>query len=253
MCFSAVARSAEFSFTVSPRRRYSLEPSNRFPVLEVLLEATALVKDVVGVASVDEQVREDRDALAVITAEARLSSGLLLGLTAGAESGRCGEQQGKQHCRNSEEEGIDDAFGTLAHQRRIFGLRSLASCKRCRMWQFPRTLLAPTSPRKQSLMPSSPLRHLLRASGHALQAVVQIGKGGTNQAVIAQVARALLDHELIKVKLARECPETRFEVAERSGRRPGGRRRAESSANTVPLYRRHPKRPRFEGEAARTL
>jgi RNA-binding protein len=93
-------------------------------------------------------------------------------------------------------------------------------------------------------MPSSPLRRLLRASGHALQAVVQIGKGGTNAAVIAQVARALLDHELIKVKLSRECPETRFEVAERL---------VQILGRTILLYQRHPKQPRFEGEAARTL
>ena len=108
---------------------------------------------------------------------------------------------------------------------------------------------APTSPRKQSLMPSTPLRRLLRASGHALQAVVQIGKGGTNEAVIAQVAQALLDHELIKVKLAQECPETRFEVAERLAESPGVNV-VQILGRTILLYKRHPKQPRFEGEAA---
>jgi RNA-binding protein len=98
-------------------------------------------------------------------------------------------------------------------------------------------------------MPSTPLRRLLRASGHALQAIVQIGKGGTNPAVIAQVARALFDHELVKVKLARECPETRFEVAERLGDGPGVNV-VQILGNTILLYKRHPKHPRFEGEAA---
>jgi RNA-binding protein len=119
---------------------------------------------------------------------------------------------------------------------------------RCLVWQLA-AMLAPTSPRKQSLMPSTPLRRLLRASGHALQAIVQIGKGGTNPAVIAQVARALFDHELVKVKLARECPETRFEVAERLGDGPGVNV-VQILGNTILLYKRHPKHPHFEGEAA---
>ena len=98
-------------------------------------------------------------------------------------------------------------------------------------------------------MPSTPLRRLLRASGHALQAVVQIGEGGTNEAVIAQVAQALLDHELIKVKLGQECPETRFEVAERLGEGPGVNV-VQILGRTILLYKRHPKEPRFEGEVA---
>ena len=98
-------------------------------------------------------------------------------------------------------------------------------------------------------MPSTPLRRVLRASGHSLQAVVQIGKGGTNEAVIAQIARALFDHELVKVKLAQECPETRFEAAERLGEGPGVNV-VQILGRTILLYKRHPKQPRFEGEAA---
>jgi RNA-binding protein len=98
-------------------------------------------------------------------------------------------------------------------------------------------------------MPSTPLRRLLRAHGHALSAVVQIGKAGINPAVIAQVARALFDHELIKVKLARECPETRFEVAERLGEGPGVNV-VQILGRTILLYKRHPKQPRFEGLAS---
>lgn len=123
--------------------------------------------------------------------------------------------------------------------------------RRCLVWQLA-PMPAPTSPRKQSLMPSTPLRRLLRASGHALQVVVQIGKSGTNQGVVAQVTRALFDHELIKVKLARECPETRFEVAERLGQCPGVNV-VQILGRMILLYKRHPEQPRFEGEAARTL
>jgi len=67
------------------------------------------------------------------------------------------------------------------------------------MWHFHR-MPAPTSPRKKSLMPSTPLRRRLRGLGHALTPVVQIGKLGASDAVAKQVNQALLDHELVKVK-----------------------------------------------------
>src|SRR5512143_3365150 len=75
------------------------------------------------------------------------------------------------------------------------------------LWHF-RGMPAPTSPRKKSLMPSTELRRRLRAAGHALSPVVQVGKLGTTNAVLDQVTCALRDHELIKVKLGSECPET---------------------------------------------
>jgi RNA-binding protein len=104
---------------------------------------------------------------------------------------------------------------------------------------------APQSPRKQSLMPSTELRRRLRAAGHALAPVVQIGKLGTTDAAVKQVTRALLDHELIKVKLAAECPETRFEVAEVLAAMPGAKV-VQILGRTILLYRRRPKRPKFE-------
>jgi RNA-binding protein len=104
---------------------------------------------------------------------------------------------------------------------------------------------APTSPRKQSLMPSSELRRRLRAAGHALAPVVQIGKQGGTEAVDLQVERALLDHELIKVKIGTECPETRFQLAERFAALPGAKV-AQILGRTLLLYKRHPKHPRFE-------
>ena len=71
----------------------------------------------------------------------------------------------------------------------------------------------PTSPRKRSLMPSSPLRRQLRAAGHHLSPVVQVGKEGVTEAVLRQLDRALLDHELVKVKMGTETPEDRFASA----------------------------------------
>ena len=44
-------------------------------------------------------------------------------------------------------------------------------------------------------------RRHLRALGHHLTAVVQIGKEGVSDSLVAATEQALLDHELIKVKL----------------------------------------------------
>jgi len=105
---------------------------------------------------------------------------------------------------------------------------------------------AATNPKKRALMPSSPLRRALRAAGHHLAPIVQVGKEGVTEALLRQLDRALLDHELVKVKVGSESPEDRFEAAEAlaSG---GGAQLAQILGRTVLLYRRHPKKPRFEG------
>jgi RNA-binding protein len=115
---------------------------------------------------------------------------------------------------------------------------------RANLWHFV-AMLTPTSPRKRSLMPSTPLRRTLRGTGHALSPVVQIGKQGVTPPVVTQVTRALLDHELIKIKLGTECPESRFEVAERLSTEPGVNI-VQILGRTILLYKRHPKQPKFE-------
>ena len=55
-------------------------------------------------------------------------------------------------------------------------------------------------------------RHLRRLA-HALDPVVQIGAAGVTAGVIAALDRALGDHELVKVRIARERDE-RGEIAE---------------------------------------
>jgi RNA-binding protein len=116
--------------------------------------------------------------------------------------------------------------------------------ERADLWHFQR-MPAPTSPRKKSLMPSTPLRRTLRALGHPLDPVVQIGKQGATPAVLKQVGQALLDHELIKVKLGTECPETRFELGERFGAE-AGVNVVQILGRTILLYKRHPKKPKYE-------
>lgn len=53
----------------------------------------------------------------------------------------------------------------------------------------------------------------LRALGHALDPVVQIGKGGITPALVTQTLTQLAAHELIKVRIATEAPIPRKDAA----------------------------------------
>jgi RNA-binding protein len=94
-------------------------------------------------------------------------------------------------------------------------------------------------------MPSSKLRKTLRAAGHHLSPVVQVGKEGVSGAVLAQLDEQLAAHELVKVRIGTESPEDRFEAAERLGSAAGAQI-AQILGRTVLVYRRHPEKPRFE-------
>jgi len=98
-------------------------------------------------------------------------------------------------------------------------------------------------------MPSGPLRRALRAAGHHLHPVVQVGKEGVSEAVVGALDAQLSAHELVKVKVGGESPEDRFEAAERlaSG---AGAAVAQILGRTVLVYRKHPERPRFEPGSA---
>jgi RNA-binding protein len=104
----------------------------------------------------------------------------------------------------------------------------------------------PKNPKKRSLMPSSPLRRQLRGAGHHLSPIVQVGKEGVTEAVLRQLDRALLDHELVKVKAGSETPEDRFETADALLAGAEGAQLAQILGRTLLLYRRHPKKPRYE-------
>lgn len=58
-------------------------------------------------------------------------------------------------------------------------------------------------------------RRHLRALGHALSPVVQVGKEGVTAALVAQAGAQLDAHELIKVKVGEAAPEDRHATAER--------------------------------------
>jgi RNA-binding protein len=106
-------------------------------------------------------------------------------------------------------------------------------------------MMAATSSRKRSLMPSGPLRKRLRAAGHHLPAIVQVGKEGVSEALLRQLGQALRDHELVKVRVGSESPEDRFEAAERLAAGAGAQV-AQILGRTLLLYRKHPEAPRFE-------
>src|SRR5512139_2021379 len=109
---------------------------------------------------------------------------------------------------------------------------------------------APTSPKKRALMPSTRLRKALRAAGHHLSPVVQVGKEGVTEAVLRALDAQLLAHELVKVKVGTESPEDRFEAAARLGEAAGAQV-AQILGRTVLVYRKHPEKPRFEPGDAR--
>lgn len=96
-------------------------------------------------------------------------------------------------------------------------------------------------------MPPVPLegfqRRWLRGRAHALRPVVHVGEDGVTPAVLEALEQALLDHELVKVRLHR--PEDKKAAA--SALAEG----ADAAlcgivGHTVVLYRPHPERPRIQ-------
>ena len=86
-------------------------------------------------------------------------------------------------------------------------------------------------------------RHL-RALAHKLVPVVQLGKEGITEALAEATARALLDHELIKVKLLAEAPIERREAAEQLAAATESHV-AQVVGRVIVLYKPHPKKPKI--------
>lgn len=90
-------------------------------------------------------------------------------------------------------------------------------------------------------LPGRALRHL-RALGHSLDPVVHVGKEGVTDALVAEAKRALLAHELIKVRIGAEAPVERRATAEQLAAATTAVL-AQLLGRTVLLYKRHPKKP----------
>jgi len=84
----------------------------------------------------------------------------------------------------------------------------------------------------------------LRGLGHHLDPIVQIGKDGITEGVIAATRAALLAHELVKVKVLTEAPVDRKMAGEELAERTGAAL-AQTLGRTLLLYKRHPHKPRI--------
>ncbi|MEZ4400737.1 MAG: ribosome assembly RNA-binding protein YhbY [Kofleriaceae bacterium] len=87
-------------------------------------------------------------------------------------------------------------------------------------------------------------RRHLRALGHGLAPVTQIGKGGVSDAVVAAVDEALAHHELVKVKLLETLELDRDAAAELLAARTQAAI-AQVLGRTILLYRADPDEPRI--------
>jgi RNA-binding protein len=88
-------------------------------------------------------------------------------------------------------------------------------------------------------------RRALRALGHHLDPVVNVGKEGVSESLLAALEQALDDHELIKVKVGESSPLDRHEAAEALSSATHSEV-AQILGRTILLFRRNPEKPRIE-------
>lgn len=93
-------------------------------------------------------------------------------------------------------------------------------------------------------MLSGKQRRHLRALAHDLKPVVQVGKDGIDDGLIAAVDQALVDHELIKVKVGESAGLDRHDAAEDIAQKTKSEV-AQVLGNIVILYRAHPDEPQI--------
>lgn len=86
-------------------------------------------------------------------------------------------------------------------------------------------------------------RHL-RALGHHLQPLVQLGKAGVTEGIAGALDVALEQHELVKVRVGTECPVGAKEAAYELAPQVRGAV-AQTLGRTFLVYRRHPREPRI--------
>jgi len=85
-------------------------------------------------------------------------------------------------------------------------------------------------------------RRHLRALGHELKPTVQVGRNGIDDGVVAAIEQALVDHELVKIKLGEAAELDRHDAADAIARRTGSEI-AQVLGNTLLLYRADPDDP----------
>lgn len=86
-------------------------------------------------------------------------------------------------------------------------------------------------------------RHL-RALAHALEPIVQVGKEGVSQGVLTATDQALVDHELVKVRLPDIERDERAVLAKELAE--GTKSALAGTIGRIAiLYRRHPSEPKI--------
>jgi RNA-binding protein len=90
----------------------------------------------------------------------------------------------------------------------------------------------------------------LRALGHHKEPIVQVGKEGVTEGLVIAASRALLDHELVKIRIASEAPEDRETTAAAVAEQTKATL-VQVLGRTALLYKRHPSKPKLLVSAAR--
>jgi RNA-binding protein len=94
-------------------------------------------------------------------------------------------------------------------------------------------------------VPLSPTqRKTLRRLGHDRKAIVLLGAGGLSAGALAEIERALADHELIKVRVRAGDRGDRDDVIAAIGARTGAEL-VQRIGHVALLYRRNPEKPRI--------
>ena len=92
-------------------------------------------------------------------------------------------------------------------------------------------------------------RRHLRALAHDLKPIVQVGKGGIDEGLVAAVDQALADHELIKIKLGESANLDRHEAADEIAQKTHAEV-AQVLGYTLVLYRADPEDPKITAAEA---
>ena len=88
-------------------------------------------------------------------------------------------------------------------------------------------------------------RRHLSGLGHTLQPIVIVGKEGVTEGVIAALEQALIDHELVKVRVGNSATANRKDVADELLKKTAAEL-AGLVGKTMLLYKAHPEKPKIK-------